>query len=166
MATVIGPNQNGTTRSGRRAWSTSRRPGWSRHAVRTRGKIDLFNVLDFAAHSLLESFREDDRAQRCNAVSTALAGATVALTDWEAPTGRGAGRAEAPALPAPPPNAEVHLRVRRVRGARRARRPVGALPRLRARVQYNATSGGARAGPGEVVARELLFVRGGVVPVA
>ena len=56
---------------------------------RTHGRIDPFNVLNFAAHSLLASFREDPRAQRFNAAFTALAGATVALTDWDGPTGRG-----------------------------------------------------------------------------
>ena len=55
---------------------------------RTHGRIDPFNVLNFAAHSLLKPFREDARAQLFNAVFTALAGATVALTDWDGPTGR------------------------------------------------------------------------------
>lgn len=53
---------------------------------RTHGKIDPFNVLNFGAHSLLPAFREDKRAQLFNAVFTAIAGATVALTDWDGPT--------------------------------------------------------------------------------
>lgn len=57
---------------------------------RTHGKIDPFNVLNFASHSLLESFREDKRAMLFNAVFTAIAGVTVALTDWDGPTERGA----------------------------------------------------------------------------
>lgn len=55
---------------------------------RTHGKIDPFNIANFAAHSLLKPFREDRRAQIFNAVFTLLAGATVALTDWDGPTKR------------------------------------------------------------------------------
>lgn len=58
---------------------------------RIHGKIDPFNVANFALHSLLKPFRQDDRAQLFNAVFTVIAGATVALTDWDGPTQRSAG---------------------------------------------------------------------------
>ncbi|MBF9223015.1 hypothetical protein [Hymenobacter ruricola] len=53
---------------------------------RVHGKIDPFNVANFAVHSLLKPFRKDPRAQAFNAVFTLVSGATVALTDWDGPT--------------------------------------------------------------------------------
>lgn len=52
----------------------------------THGKIDPFNVANFAAHSLLRPFRDDKRAQLFNSAFTLLAGVTVALTDWDGAT--------------------------------------------------------------------------------
>ena len=51
------------------------------------GKIDPFNIGQFALQTFLKPFREEPKAQLFNIGFTALAGLTVLLTDWN-------GRAE------------------------------------------------------------------------
>lgn len=51
---------------------------------RIHGRIDPLNVANFAAHSLLPSFRKSTRSLLFNTVFTLIAGATVAFTDWDA----------------------------------------------------------------------------------
>ena len=62
----------------------------------THGKIDPFNVANFALHSVLKPFRKDGRAQLFNALFTAVAGVTVALTNWDGPTRLNAGDQQSP----------------------------------------------------------------------
>lgn len=50
------------------------------------GKIDPFNVGQFALQTFLKPFREDKQARLFNIGFTALAGITVLLTDWNGPT--------------------------------------------------------------------------------
>lgn len=52
----------------------------------THGKIDPFNVANFALHSVLKPFRRDKRAMLFNTLFTVAAGVTVALTNWDGPT--------------------------------------------------------------------------------
>ena len=52
----------------------------------THGKIDPFNVAQFALQSGLKAFRRDKKALLFNVGFTALAGITVLLTDWNGPT--------------------------------------------------------------------------------
>jgi hypothetical protein len=52
----------------------------------THGKIDPFNVGQFALQSLLPAFRKDKKALWFNIGFTALAGFTVLLTDWKGRT--------------------------------------------------------------------------------
>lgn len=47
------------------------------------GKIDPFNVGQFALQTALKPFREDKKAMIFNLAFTAIAGATVLLTDWK-----------------------------------------------------------------------------------
>lgn len=49
---------------------------------RTHGKIDQFNVVHFAAQSLLPAFRKHKKELVFNIAFTAVAGLTVLLTDW------------------------------------------------------------------------------------
>ncbi len=49
------------------------------------GKIDPFNVGQFALQSFFKPFREDKKALIFNIGFTALAGITVLLTDWDGP---------------------------------------------------------------------------------
>lgn len=56
---------------------------------RVHGQIDPFNVMGFALQTFLKPFRHNKRAMIFNLGFTALAGATVLLTDWQAkPTNR------------------------------------------------------------------------------
>ena len=50
------------------------------------GKIDPFNIGQFALQTFLKPFRDDRRARLFNVGFTALAGLTVLLTDWNGPT--------------------------------------------------------------------------------
>ena len=50
------------------------------------GKIDPFNVAQFALQSFLKPFRKDKKALLFNIAFTAVAGATVLLTNWSGPT--------------------------------------------------------------------------------
>ena len=50
------------------------------------GKIDPFNIGQFALQTFLPSFRNDKKARLFNLGFTALAGITVLLTDWNGPT--------------------------------------------------------------------------------
>lgn len=50
------------------------------------GKIDPFNVGQFALQTFLKPFRKDKQAQLFNIAFTAIAGITVLLTDWNGPT--------------------------------------------------------------------------------
>ncbi|QJD95892.1 hypothetical protein HH214_08400 [Mucilaginibacter robiniae] len=50
------------------------------------GKIDPFNVGQFALQSFLKPFRKDKKTLLFNLGFTALAGITVLLTDWNGPT--------------------------------------------------------------------------------
>lgn len=50
------------------------------------GKIDPFNVGQFALQTFSKPFRNDRKARLFNLVFTALAGLTVLLTDWKGPT--------------------------------------------------------------------------------
>lgn len=52
----------------------------------THGKIDPFNIAQFALQTGFKAFRNDRRAQVFNIGFTALAGLTVLLTDWNGPT--------------------------------------------------------------------------------
>lgn len=49
----------------------------------THGKIDPFNVGQFALQTALKAFRKDKKAMAFNIAFTALAGLTVLLTDWK-----------------------------------------------------------------------------------
>lgn len=49
---------------------------------KTHGKIDPFNIAQFAAQSFLPTFRKDRKALFFNIAFTALAGLTVLLTDY------------------------------------------------------------------------------------
>ena len=53
---------------------------------RLHGRIDPFNVAQFALHTGWKAFRKQPNAQRFNVGFTALAGLTVLLTDWNGPT--------------------------------------------------------------------------------
>lgn len=50
------------------------------------GKIDPFNIGQFALQTFLKPFRKDKQAQLFNICFTVLAGITVLLTDWNGPT--------------------------------------------------------------------------------
>ena len=50
------------------------------------GKIDPFNVAQFAGQTFFKAFRRDKKAQVFNILFTLAAGAVVALTDWNGPT--------------------------------------------------------------------------------
>lgn len=50
------------------------------------GKIDPFNVGQFALQTFWKPFRKDKKAQAFNIVFTLLAGVTVALTNWQGQT--------------------------------------------------------------------------------
>ena len=52
----------------------------------THGKIDPFNVAQFALQSGFKVFRTERKALLFNIGFTALAGITVLLTDWNGPT--------------------------------------------------------------------------------
>lgn len=52
----------------------------------THGKIDPYNVTQFALQSFLNPFRKSKKALLFNIGFTALAGITVALTDWSGKT--------------------------------------------------------------------------------
>ena len=52
----------------------------------THGKIDPFNVAQFALQSLLKPFRKDKKALAFNITFTIIAGMLVALTDWHGET--------------------------------------------------------------------------------
>ena len=50
------------------------------------GKIDPFNVAQFALQTFLKPFQNDKKARLFNVGFTALAGITVLLTDWNGRT--------------------------------------------------------------------------------
>lgn len=50
------------------------------------GKIDLFNVSQFALQSFMKRFRKDKKALVFNIAFTIAAGTVVALTDWHGKT--------------------------------------------------------------------------------
>ncbi len=50
------------------------------------GKIDPFNVGQFALQSFFKPFQKDKKALIFNIAFTAIAGATVLLTNWAGPT--------------------------------------------------------------------------------
>ena len=50
------------------------------------GKIDPFNVAQFALQTGLKAFRQERKALIFNVGFTAIAGLTVWLTDWNGPT--------------------------------------------------------------------------------
>ncbi len=50
------------------------------------GKIDPFNIGQFALQTFLKPFQKDKKAKLFNIGFTALAGITVLLTDWNGPT--------------------------------------------------------------------------------
>lgn len=50
------------------------------------GKIDPFNIAQFALQTALKAFRKDRNALLFNIGFTAVAGLTVLLTDWQGPT--------------------------------------------------------------------------------
>lgn len=52
----------------------------------THGKIDPFNVGQFALQSMLKPFRKDKKALVFNLLFTLTAGTIVALTDWHGST--------------------------------------------------------------------------------
>lgn len=52
----------------------------------THGKIDPFNVSQFALQSFMKSFRKDKKALAFNIGFTLIAGTVVALTDWHGKT--------------------------------------------------------------------------------
>ncbi|WP_345949235.1 hypothetical protein ABDD95_20525 [Mucilaginibacter sp. PAMB04274] len=52
----------------------------------THGKIDPFNIAQFALQSFWKPFRKDKKALLFNLGFTALAGAVVLLTDWHGRT--------------------------------------------------------------------------------
>lgn len=49
----------------------------------THGKIDPFNVAQFAVQTVTKPFRKDRKAQLFNIAFTTVAGLVVALTDWK-----------------------------------------------------------------------------------
>ncbi len=53
---------------------------------RTHGKIDPYNVAQFALQSFFKPFRKGRKELIFNIAFTALAGATVLLTDWNGRT--------------------------------------------------------------------------------
>ncbi|WP_442591377.1 hypothetical protein ACSBL2_09125 [Pedobacter sp. AW31-3R] len=53
---------------------------------KTHGKIDPFNVAQFALQSLAPAFRKNRKELWFNLAFTAIAGATVLLTDWNGRT--------------------------------------------------------------------------------
>lgn len=52
----------------------------------THGKIDPFNVGQFALQTVLKPFRKDKKVMIFNIAFTAIAGITVLLTDWHGQT--------------------------------------------------------------------------------
>ena len=50
------------------------------------GKIDPFNIAQFALQTGLKAFRRERKALMFNIGFTAIAGLTVWLTDWKGPT--------------------------------------------------------------------------------
>lgn len=50
------------------------------------GKIDPFNVGQFALQSFMKQFRKDKKALAFNIAFTLIAGTVVALTDWNGAT--------------------------------------------------------------------------------
>lgn len=52
----------------------------------THGKIDPFNIAQFALQSLLPAFRKNKKELAFNIAFTAIAGATVLLTNWKGRT--------------------------------------------------------------------------------
>ncbi len=54
----------------------------------THGKIDPFNIAQFALQTGLKPFRKDKKAMLFNIAFTAIAGITVLLTDWHGRTKR------------------------------------------------------------------------------
>jgi len=52
----------------------------------THGKIDPFNIGQFALQSFLNPFKKDKKALLFNLAFTAVAGVTVLLTDWHGRT--------------------------------------------------------------------------------
>ena len=52
----------------------------------THGKIDPFNIGQFALQTFLKPFQKDRSARLFNIGFTVLAGLTVLLTDWNGPT--------------------------------------------------------------------------------
>ncbi len=52
------------------------------------GKIDPFNVSQFALQSFIKAFRKDKKALLFNVGFTIIAGTVVALTDWNGSTKR------------------------------------------------------------------------------
>ncbi len=50
---------------------------------KTHGKIDPFNVAQFALQSFLKPFRKGKKELAFNLAFTAIAGITVLLTDWD-----------------------------------------------------------------------------------
>ncbi len=55
------------------------------------GKIDPFNVSQFALQSFMKSFRKDKKTLLFNIGFTIIAGTVVALTDWHGKTMRTTG---------------------------------------------------------------------------
>ncbi|MES2456325.1 MAG: hypothetical protein V4594_12325 [Bacteroidota bacterium] len=53
---------------------------------KTHGKIDPFNIAQFALQSLVPAFRRNRKELIFNLAFTAIAGATVLLTDWKGKT--------------------------------------------------------------------------------
>ena len=53
---------------------------------RVHGKIDPFNIGQFALQTFWKPIRKSKKAMAFNIVFTLLAGATVALTDWDGRT--------------------------------------------------------------------------------
>jgi len=52
----------------------------------THGKIDPFNVAQFALQSFWKPFRKNKAALLFNIGFTVLSAATILLTDWSGPT--------------------------------------------------------------------------------
>ncbi|MVN90294.1 hypothetical protein [Mucilaginibacter aquatilis] len=50
---------------------------------KTHGKVDLFNVAQFAIQSFMPAFKNRRKELLFNIAFTAIAGATVLLTDWK-----------------------------------------------------------------------------------
>jgi hypothetical protein len=55
---------------------------------KVHGKVDRFNIAQFALQTLLPMFLKDRKARLFNIAFTAAAGAVVALTDFDAPAGK------------------------------------------------------------------------------